>query len=206
MGPWFYHFITYLILVVFCFTTGPTENPSLTAHVPEEVPQTWPTFYCLPRAPFGPLHFSDYPIKTEYKKLTLDNIICFDRLVQQRTSQTVFYKGAWYKHPAVLFCKKYNYLPSFQTDMKALPTSKPDCLSPSPDPSPLITSQYAGIAYITLAGLVDTMVPSTRPWALVDQLASYLIKLAPLLWWALSSSKQSKLATKTDVIWLIQYD
>ncbi|KAJ9058471.1 hypothetical protein DSO57_1011848 [Entomophthora muscae] len=41
------------------------------------------------------------------------------------------------------------------------------------------------------------MVPSTRPWALVGQSASYLIKLAPLLWWNIPSSQQSKLAAES---------
>ncbi|KAJ9066786.1 hypothetical protein DSO57_1006077 [Entomophthora muscae] len=82
--------------------------------------------------------------------------------------------------------------------MEAPSTLKPDCLPPSPDLSPLADSQYAGIAYMTLAGLVNTMVPSTRPWALVGQSASYLIKLASLLWWAHPSSQQSKLAAKAN--------
>ncbi|KAJ9078695.1 hypothetical protein DSO57_1003966 [Entomophthora muscae] len=50
--------------------------------------------------------------------------------------------------------------------MEAPPTPKPEFLTPSPDLSPPTAIQYAGIAYITFAGLVDTMVPSTRPWAL----------------------------------------
>ncbi|KAJ9058473.1 hypothetical protein DSO57_1011850 [Entomophthora muscae] len=42
------------------------------------------------------------------------------------------------------------------------------------------------------------MVPAAVPWALVGQSASYLIKLAPLLWWALPSSQQSKLAAEAN--------
>ncbi|KAJ9057090.1 hypothetical protein DSO57_1025917 [Entomophthora muscae] len=82
--------------------------------------------------------------------------------------------------------------------MEAPPTPKPDCLHPTPGLSPPTANQYAGIAYITLAGLVDTMVPTAGPWALVGQLASYLIKLAPLLWWALPSSQSSKLAAEAN--------
>ncbi|KAJ9073969.1 hypothetical protein DSO57_1010949 [Entomophthora muscae] len=82
--------------------------------------------------------------------------------------------------------------------MEAPPTPKPDCLPPSPDPSPPTASQYSGLAYITLDGLVDTMVPSTRSWALVGRSASYLIKLASLVWWALPSSQQSKLTAKAN--------
>ncbi|KAJ9061822.1 hypothetical protein DSO57_1016757 [Entomophthora muscae] len=82
--------------------------------------------------------------------------------------------------------------------MKAPPTLKPDRLHPIPGLTPPTATQYAGIAYITLDGLVNTMVPATGPWALVGQSASYLIKLAPFLWWALPSSQQSKLAANAN--------
>ncbi|KAJ9079877.1 hypothetical protein DSO57_1030940 [Entomophthora muscae] len=82
--------------------------------------------------------------------------------------------------------------------MEAPPTPKPDRLQPTPGLTPPTANQYAGIAYITLAGLVNTIVPATEPWALVGQSASYLIKLSPLLWWALPSSQQSKLAAKAN--------
>ncbi|KAJ9081306.1 hypothetical protein DSO57_1015976 [Entomophthora muscae] len=45
--------------------------------------------------------------------------------------------------------------------MKAPLTPKPNCLPPSPDPSPPTASQYAGIAYSTLVGIVDSRVPPT---------------------------------------------
>ncbi|KAJ9048416.1 hypothetical protein DSO57_1035278 [Entomophthora muscae] len=82
--------------------------------------------------------------------------------------------------------------------MEEPPTPKPYCLQPTPKPTPPTANQYAGVAYITLAGLVDTMVPAAGPWALVGQSASYLIKLAPHLRWALPSSQQSKLAAKAN--------
>ncbi|KAJ9083880.1 hypothetical protein DSO57_1030043 [Entomophthora muscae] len=82
--------------------------------------------------------------------------------------------------------------------MEAIPTSKLDCLPPTPGLTPTTANQYAGIAYITLAELVNTMVLAAGPWALVSQSASYLIKLAPLLWRALPSSQQSKLAAEAN--------
>ncbi|KAJ9086194.1 hypothetical protein DSO57_1006705 [Entomophthora muscae] len=82
--------------------------------------------------------------------------------------------------------------------MEAPPTPKPDHLHPTPGLSPPTANQYVSIAYITLAGLVDTMIPAAGPWALVGQSSSYLIKLAPLLWWALPSSQPSKLADEAN--------
>ncbi|KAJ9072356.1 hypothetical protein DSO57_1028402 [Entomophthora muscae] len=51
-----------------------------------------------------------------------------------------------------------------------------------------ISSQLFGVLYITLTGLVDSVVPNSRPWSLLGQSLSYIIKLAPILWWALPAS------------------
>ncbi|KAJ9075447.1 hypothetical protein DSO57_1036081 [Entomophthora muscae] len=45
--------------------------------------------------------------------------------------------------------------------------------------------QLFGVLYITLTGLVDSMVLNSGPWSLLGQYVSYIIKLAPILWWAL---------------------
>ncbi|KAJ9077103.1 hypothetical protein DSO57_1019838 [Entomophthora muscae] len=168
------------------------------ACIPEEAPKTWPVFYCPPGSPFDPLHFSNYLLKPEYRELTEKETPRADRLAQQITPQTAFHKDTWCKQPASKICVKYNYLPAYQTDMETPPTPKPDRLQPTPGLNPPTAHQYAGNDYITLAGLVDTMVPITEPWALVGQSASYLINLAPLLWWALPSSQQSKLAAEAN--------
>ncbi|KAJ9054067.1 hypothetical protein DSO57_1018483 [Entomophthora muscae] len=47
------------------------------------------------------------------------------------------------------------------------------------------STQLFGVLYITLAGLVDFVVPNSRPCSILGQSVSYIIKLAPILWWAL---------------------
>ncbi|KAJ9048235.1 hypothetical protein DSO57_1037057 [Entomophthora muscae] len=47
------------------------------------------------------------------------------------------------------------------------------------------STQLFGVFYITLTGLVDSVVPNSGPWSLLGQSLSYIIKLAPILWWAL---------------------
>ncbi|KAJ9076658.1 hypothetical protein DSO57_1023986 [Entomophthora muscae] len=49
------------------------------------------------------------------------------------------------------------------------------------------STQLFGVLYITLTGMVDTMVLNSGPWSLLGQSVSYIIKLAPILWWALPS-------------------
>ncbi|KAJ9058882.1 hypothetical protein DSO57_1007821, partial [Entomophthora muscae] len=46
-------------------------------------------------------------------------------------------------------------------------------------------NQLFGVLYITLTGMVYSMVPKSGPWSLLRQSMSYIIKLAPILWWAL---------------------
>ncbi|KAJ9065599.1 hypothetical protein DSO57_1017865 [Entomophthora muscae] len=51
-----------------------------------------------------------------------------------------------------------------------------------------MSTQMFGVLYITLTGLVDSMVPNSRPWSLLRQSVSYIIKPALILWWALPAS------------------
>ncbi|KAJ9083330.1 hypothetical protein DSO57_1035738 [Entomophthora muscae] len=130
-----------------------------------------------------------YPIVTALTGFQFSNLLSYLLQVAPIVSgYYTFHKDTWCQHPA--------FKP--HTDMEAPPTLKPDCLHPTPGLTPPTATQYAGIAYITLDGLVDTMVLAAGPWALVDQSASYLIKLAPLLWWALPSTQQSKLVAEAN--------
>ncbi|KAJ9075533.1 hypothetical protein DSO57_1035217 [Entomophthora muscae] len=64
-------------------------------------------------------------------------------------------------------------------------------ITPKPIPFPAAelsldhTNKLFGIVYITLTGVIDTIVPTAGPWLWVGKSMSYLIKLAPILWWAL---------------------
>ncbi|KAJ9075866.1 hypothetical protein DSO57_1031590 [Entomophthora muscae] len=47
------------------------------------------------------------------------------------------------------------------------------------------STQLFAVLYITLTSLVDSVVPNSGPWSILRQSVSYIIKLAPILWWAL---------------------
>ncbi|KAJ9048956.1 hypothetical protein DSO57_1029430 [Entomophthora muscae] len=55
------------------------------------------------------------------------------------------------------------------------------------------STQIFGVVYITLTGLIDSMVPVSRPWALLEKLLSYIVKLAQILWWALPAGPAGRL-------------
>ncbi|KAJ9051698.1 hypothetical protein DSO57_1002397 [Entomophthora muscae] len=64
-------------------------------------------------------------------------------------------------------------------------------VTPKPMPAPTAelpldhTNKLFRIVYITLTGVIDTIVPATGLWLWLGKSMSYLIKLAPILWWAL---------------------
>ncbi|KAJ9058227.1 hypothetical protein DSO57_1014453 [Entomophthora muscae] len=49
------------------------------------------------------------------------------------------------------------------------------------------STQLFSVLYITHTGLDDSIVPANGHWALLRKLFSYIVKLAPTLWWALPS-------------------
>ncbi|KAJ9081872.1 hypothetical protein DSO57_1010299 [Entomophthora muscae] len=64
-------------------------------------------------------------------------------------------------------------------------TPRPDHPLESTAVAKTTSTQLFGALYIILTGLVDSMVPNSGPWSLLRQSISYIIKLAPVLWWAL---------------------
>ncbi|KAJ9055978.1 hypothetical protein DSO57_1037798 [Entomophthora muscae] len=58
-------------------------------------------------------------------------------------------------------------------------TPQPNCIMEPSTASKTTSTQLLGVLYITLTGLVDSMVPNSRPWSLLGQY------LALILWWAL---------------------
>ncbi|KAJ9088553.1 hypothetical protein DSO57_1021933 [Entomophthora muscae] len=66
-------------------------------------------------------------------------------------------------------------------------TLQPDRPMETPTAAETTSTQLFGVLYITLTEMVDAMVPNSGPWSLLGQSVSYIIKLAPILWWALPS-------------------
>ncbi|KAJ9051439.1 hypothetical protein DSO57_1004520 [Entomophthora muscae] len=64
-------------------------------------------------------------------------------------------------------------------------TPRPDHLLEPTAAAKTTSTQLFGVLYITLTGLVDSVVPNSGPWSLLGRSVSYIIKLAPILWWAL---------------------
>ncbi|KAJ9090415.1 hypothetical protein DSO57_1002725, partial [Entomophthora muscae] len=58
-------------------------------------------------------------------------------------------------------------------------TLQPNCLQKAVAASDFTFIQIFGVMHITLTGLIDYMVPSSRPWAILRKSLSYILNLAP---------------------------
>ncbi|KAJ9057564.1 hypothetical protein DSO57_1021504 [Entomophthora muscae] len=74
---------------------------------------------------------------------------------------------------------------------KPMPASSPNLLTNH-------TGKLFGIVYIILTWVIGTIIPAAGPWSWVEKSFSYLLKLAPLLWWALPAKNPAQVIPKTS--------
>ncbi|KAJ9057668.1 hypothetical protein DSO57_1020405 [Entomophthora muscae] len=191
MNLWFNQVIPYLILVLFHLQSTSRGSVPHTQQPQETVDQP-PKFYCPPGAPFGPVHFTEYPPNPAYLEFTLEEILIYNPEARTREMETVFREGTKITIPPLLFHDKYNYLPAYLVPMTPPLTLKPDCLQESVAANESTSTQIFGVMFITLTILIDLMIPARGPWALLGKLLSYIVKLAPILWWALPAGPASR--------------
>ncbi|KAJ9057202.1 hypothetical protein DSO57_1024857 [Entomophthora muscae] len=169
-GIQFANLLPYLTQVV--LTMSGTRSPG--------PPVSLPANSCPPGVPFGPVHFTDYPLKSEYKDYTPEKILKLDSLAHMQSEVRYNHQGLWIFSTPKLFRGKFKYLPAYNLCMELPVTSKP-----MPAPSPNLPTDHTGklfrIVYITLTGVIDTIIQAASPWSWVEKSFSYLFKLAPLL-------------------------
>ncbi|KAJ9054491.1 hypothetical protein DSO57_1013981 [Entomophthora muscae] len=167
-------------------------------HQPQETADQPPELYCPPGAPFGPVHFTKYPPNPAYLEFTLEEILIYDPDARTRETETVYREGTKITIPPLLFRYKYNYLPTYLVPMTPPLTLRPNHLQKSVAANESTFTQIFGVMYITLTGLMDSMVPESRPWSLLGKLLSCIVKLAPILWWALPAGPAGQLPASSQ--------
>ncbi|KAJ9053549.1 hypothetical protein DSO57_1023156 [Entomophthora muscae] len=181
---WLIQLLPYFVFAVYQFSTrfpGPL------------VPL--PAAFCPTGVPFGPVHFTDYPLKPKYKEYTPEKILELNPLAHIQSAVRYNQQGPWIFSTPKLFREKFNYLPAYNLSMEPPVTPKPMPAS-APDLPTDHTGKLFGIMYITLTGVIDTIILAAGPWSWVGKSASYLLKLAPLLWWALPAKNWPELSLK----------
>ncbi|KAJ9085872.1 hypothetical protein DSO57_1009712 [Entomophthora muscae] len=172
--------------VIFHLNSGQVDHQATapSGDQPADPPQA---LYHPPGAPFGPVHFTEYTPNPAYLEYNLETILIADPLARTRETEYIGCEGKRIKVLSLLFKDKYNYLPAYFVPMTPPLTLQPNCPMKTPTAAKTTSTQLFGVLYITLTGMVDTMVPNSGPWSLLGQSVSYIIKLAPILWWALPS-------------------
>ncbi|KAJ9063959.1 hypothetical protein DSO57_1035465 [Entomophthora muscae] len=188
MNLWFDQILPYLVLVIFHLNSSQVDRQA--AALPKDQPaKLSQALYCPPGAPFGPVHFTEYPPPNlAYSEYDLETILIADPLARTRSTKYIGHKGKRVEIPPLLFKDKYNYLPAYFVPMTPPLTPQPDRPLEPTAAAETTSIQLFGVLYITLTGLLDSMVPNSGPWSLLGQSVSYIIKLAPILWWALPAS------------------
>ncbi|KAJ9065210.1 hypothetical protein DSO57_1022007 [Entomophthora muscae] len=106
--------------------------------------------FCPSGAPFGPVHFTEYTLKLEYKEFTPENILEQDPLARLNLQVRYNRQGPWHHTKSCLFKDKYNLLPVYQLDIEP-----PITLKPMPVSTPELpldhTNKLFGIVYSTLS-------------------------------------------------------
>ncbi|KAJ9070575.1 hypothetical protein DSO57_1006625 [Entomophthora muscae] len=184
MNLWFEQILLYLVLVIFHLNSGQVENQA-TAPSRDQPADPSQALYCPPGAPFRPVHFTKYPPNPTYLEYNLETILIADSLARTRGTKNIGHKGKWIKVLPLLFKDKYNYLSVYFVPMTSPLTLRPDHLMEPTTTAETTSTQLFRVLYITLTGLVDSMVPNCAPWSLLGQSVSYIIKLELILWWAL---------------------
>ncbi|KAJ9055498.1 hypothetical protein DSO57_1003198 [Entomophthora muscae] len=184
MNLWFNQVIPYLLLVLLHLQSTSCSSVPHT-HLPQETTDQLPDLYFPPGTSFGPVHFTKYPPSPAYLEFTLEEILIYNPEARTRETETVYREGIKITIPPLLFCNKYNYMPTYLVPMTPPHTPQPKHLQESVAANEFTSTQIFGVMYITLTGFIDSMVPASGPWAILGKLLSYIVKLAPILWWAL---------------------
>ncbi|KAJ9053594.1 hypothetical protein DSO57_1022739 [Entomophthora muscae] len=186
MNLWFTQVLPYLLLTLYHIQFDHSV-PATADNYYQEATDQPPKLYHPPGVPYSPVHFNEYPLNPDYAEFSLEEIILNNPEAQTRETELIGCEGTWITVPPLLFRNKYNYLPVYLVPMTPPLTPRPDRPQEPEAPGESTSTQIFGVLYITLMGLINSMMPYSGPWAILRKSLSYIVKLIPILWWALLS-------------------
>ncbi|KAJ9062547.1 hypothetical protein DSO57_1009603 [Entomophthora muscae] len=161
------------------------------------LPAPLPAVFYPPGVPFRPIHFTNYPLKSDARNIPWKKILKLNPLAHIQSAVRYNQQGPWIFSTPKLFRGKFNYLPAYNLSMEPPVTPKP-----MPASLPNLPANHSGklfwIVYTLLTGVIDTIIPAAGLWSWVEKLASYLLKLAPLLWWALPTKNPAQVTPENN--------
>ncbi|KAJ9088804.1 hypothetical protein DSO57_1019527, partial [Entomophthora muscae] len=121
-------------------------------------------YYHPPNAPFGPWYTHPNAPKEPYQ------------IVRDNEAIIIY---------PLIFNGKYNNPAAYLVHMKPPPTPTLTISTPPTSDATGQSSQFLGVFYLALTGLIDSALPAAGPWAVAGKALSYLVKLGPIIWWAM---------------------
>ncbi|KAJ9082639.1 hypothetical protein DSO57_1002585 [Entomophthora muscae] len=186
MNLWFTNLFPYIFLILFHLYTPKRQYPptGVDSQTPVEKTKAF-DYYCPPNTPFGPVHFTEYPPNPDHKPWTLKDFQCYTRLnAPKEPYQNVCDSKAITIYP-LIFNRKYNNPADYLVPIEPPPTPKPTISTPPISDATGQSSQFLGVLYLALTGLIDSALTAAGPWAAAGKALSYLVKLGPIIWWAM---------------------
>ncbi|KAJ9057495.1 hypothetical protein DSO57_1022284 [Entomophthora muscae] len=173
---WLTQLLPYFVFTIYKISTILSSPPSLL-----------PADSHPPGVSFGPVHFTEYHLKPEYKDYTPEKILELDPLACIQSAVRYNCQGPWILSTPKLFRGKFNYLPDYDLPMEPPVTPKPNHASSTDLPTNHIGKLFR-IVYITLTGVIVTIILAASLWSW----------LAPLFWWALPTKNLAQVIPETD--------
>ncbi|KAJ9084305.1 hypothetical protein DSO57_1025893 [Entomophthora muscae] len=107
-------------------------------------------------------------------EFTLEEILIYNPEACTRETELISCEETWITMPPLLFFNKYNYMPVYLVPMTPPLTLRPNCPQESFATSKSTSTQIFGVMYITLTGLIDSILPTSRPWPILGKSISYI--------------------------------
>ncbi|KAJ9069494.1 hypothetical protein DSO57_1017971 [Entomophthora muscae] len=131
MNLWFTNLFPYIILILFHLHTPKNQYPptGIESQTPVDTTKAF-DYYCPPNAPFGPVHFTEYPPNPDHKPWTLEDLQWYTRpnapqepyqIIRDSTAITIY---------PLIFNGKYNNPAAYLVPMEPPPTPKPTISTP----------------------------------------------------------------------------
>ncbi|KAJ9072545.1 hypothetical protein DSO57_1026399 [Entomophthora muscae] len=97
---WITQLLPYFVFAIYQFSS---KSPG--------PPAPLPAVFCPPGVPFRPVHFTEYPLKYEYKDYTPEKILELNPLARIQSAVRYNQQGPWIFSTHKLFIGKFNYPP-----------------------------------------------------------------------------------------------
>ncbi|KAJ9086808.1 hypothetical protein DSO57_1000431 [Entomophthora muscae] len=186
MNLWFTNLFPYLFLILFHLHTPKRQYPptGIDSQTPVDKTKAF-NYYCPSNTPFGPVHFTEYPPNPDHKPWTLEDLQWYTRPNAPQEPYQIFCDSKAITIYPLIFNRKYLNPAAYLVPMEPPLTPKLAISTPHTSDATGQSSQFLGVLYLALTGLIDSALPASGPWAVAGKALSYLVKLGLIIWWAM---------------------